>query len=192
MKLNKKELEEIKDEITQKKVYRRKLIEECDNYWKDISALERVYKINKEEDKLDFNGYLKKEEVSKRKENYKEYSKLSNKMTWILGEMLNWYKKDDYKARTTDTYRYDGGITLWNEEEVKEFINLLDMLGFTTLEYANNSSIALENIHYITKNSSFKLVDSSIKEDDNWGKPVLIFKRDLEQEKLEQKEKEVK
>lgn len=194
MKLTKKELEEIKEEIRTKKIYRKLILKQCDNYIKDVEALKRVYKMNNEEDKLGYYGELKADEDEKVLANYPEYNKLDNKMKCLVGQLARGMKdfNSEYDILTTNTYRYDGNITLWEEKDVINLIDLLNRLGYTTLEYANNSSIAMQDIHYITKNSKFKLVGSSIKEDDNWGKPVLIFKRDLEQERLEEKEKEAK
>lgn len=198
MKLTKKELEEVKEktnkQIYERVQYRKKIITQYTNYIADIEALIRVYKMKNQTDKIIAKGYdryeLTEAEEKEILNNYPELKQLDSKYNWIIRDISYNYKKSYSSIFETKFYYTDSMQTLWNEAEVKTFIEALEMFGYTELRYGNSSTIATENIHYIITDSKFELRYSYIDDQENFGKPVLVFKHDLEQENIRIKELE--
>lgn len=198
MKLTKKELEEVKEktnkQIYEKVQYRKKIITQYTNYIADIEALIRVYKMKNQTDKIIAKGYdryeLTEAEEKEILNNYPELKALDSKYNWIIRDISYNYKKSYSSIFELKFYYTDSMQTLWNEAEVKTFIEALEMFGYTELRYGNSSTIATENIHYIITDSKFELRYSYIDDQENFGKPVLVFKHDLEQENIRIKELE--
>ena len=85
--MTKKEMKIIENEKREKASLRRQMMDDLNSYWRDIEAVTRVAKINGEKEKLDYSGYLVKEEQEKlfnRYENLKDLSKNQNDVLRIL------------------------------------------------------------------------------------------------------------
>lgn len=198
MKLTKKELEEVREatkrELNERVQYRKNLIEQYENYYEDVEALKRVYKMKNEMDKLELDGYtryrLKEDEQKEVLENYPLLKDLDSKYNWIIADISYNCRKSPSDIYGTKFNYSDTMRTLWNEEDVKTLMEALDMLGYTELRYGNSSTIATQNIHYIIMNSKFQLKYSYIDDEENYGKPVLVFGRNLVEENISKKENE--
>lgn len=178
-KLTKKEIKELEINTKRKINARNAVISALKNYYEDIAATKRYYKINNISDKLTYDGDLLDGEKEKLLRNYKclDFVKFTydkddpeSRMWWVLGAMMNTYDEFmknfftndqqlivDFKKYHTEGLWVDDII--WDETSMKLYIKMAKKFGYNYLLYTNSSSGALENITSLVKLGA-KVVDT--------------------------------
>ena len=161
-KLTKKEIEEMNKKQTELRTQRRFVIEAVKNYWEDLEATKRYYKLNEMTDKLNYGGNLFDEDAEKLLRRYEclnfvklygQYEKNDVEVrTWDFIRMM--IRTDEeyccYSRRTLDKALETDAIwnddIIWSTEQVKLYLKLARKFGYTKFYYTNASSGALANI----------------------------------------------
>lgn len=142
--MTKKEVKEL--EMRQANL-RSKTIEELKNYWRDVEATTRYYKINDMKDKLTYNGHLIKEEEKALKERYELIKDLGHLEISVLRTLI-WNREDNNVfIQPNEIYITD---FVWTEEELLTQLNYMKKLGIKTIHFHDNSTAALREIVWLT------------------------------------------
>lgn len=181
-KLTKKQLKEIKDKESLIREARRNFVESVKEYWKDVEATTRYYKINGMTDKIDYYGRLKDND---------ELQNLLNKYSSLDGIKVN-YENDDPERHTwsiinaiiktfdhnsifgrsilNDDSKFEKLLEnddlyfediLWGEEDIDLLIKYMKKLGYKRIQYFCHSSGVNEDLYYLI-NRGCKVVDTNL------------------------------
>ena len=152
-KLTKKELKLLEEEKRIKYSNRRNMINDLENFWKDVDAVTRVAIINEETEKLQYGNTLKNEEREKLLNRYERINNLSKNQMSVLRTLIN--NEYDERKEIAKEHLSKESIWIsdifWKEEDLKETVEFLKELGINKIYYTNHSTNALEVIIWLTK-----------------------------------------
>lgn len=183
-KMTKTQIKEIEMAKQEKRRLRRRLVDSVKNYWKDCEAVERVAKINKEENMLDYRGYLVEEQKTKLLSNYENLKFLvgidykENKSWSVVRTIVESQNvRDNYYSGTTRAKEYlpeDSAWMneiVWSHDEMKLYIKLFQEYGIDYIYFTNSSSGALESITSLVSLGATVIGTTIIYED---GKGIIF------------------
>lgn len=152
--LTKKELEAIQELEQERKRLRREMMDALENYWKDISAMERVARLNGKES-------IKEETKEKLFNNYEVIKDLTKSQINILRELifnerdrLEYYKGYGRMKEILpqDSIWLSDSITFdITTEGLLEQFELLKRIGIKKIYYTNTSTTALDDMVWLFK-----------------------------------------
>lgn len=178
-KLTKTQEKELLKIQQQKEMLRSKVLSAINEYWKDCSAMERVSKIegtsftddkklqlvNRYEDLKFLNDYIDPNDLDEKgKINLDRYYNAWSFLR-ILNKSVKMYnkvnRKEDYNFETKQTEYVELDMLprnavlfddiIWNEEEMRIYLQLCIKFGIDKVYYTNSSSGALKNISDLTR-----------------------------------------
>jgi len=176
--MTKKELKQMEEakrmEQDAKRQLRRNFLNELHNWYDDIEATTRYYKINNMEDKFvsKYRQVLTKEEKKSLFDRYgvlKEIINYNGEREWDAVYTINNTDRvyhDDrdrtifQKDLTEDTLLIDD--TIWDQEQFDRTIELAKKFGYTEVVYISGSTSAMENVVRFIK-AGYKIVGTNAK-----------------------------
>ena len=147
---------------------RRDFLRAIDNYYEDIRATARYYKINEMNDKLGYSGGLIDEEAEKIFNRFNEFKDVlkfkydkddPERRNWdIIHWMRNSNRDDMLDDRQNERFSVDFleddlyiNDIIWDEDEVDNLLKLMKRFGYKRIFFLSNSSGVMENIYFFLK-----------------------------------------
>lgn len=153
-KLTKKEIKEMEEMKRAKRSLRREMMDSLQNYWKDVEAMERVYKIQEKP------SHLTNEERDNLFNRYEVLKGLTTHQIDALRTLIyNKNEKDRFNRgdqySQIKEYLPEDAIWIsdivWKEEDLKEQLELFSRIGIEKVYYTDKSTAALRAIVWFTK-----------------------------------------
>ena len=168
-KMTKKEIEAMNEKQAELRGGRNEFIHAIKEFWKDVDATIRYYKINEKREYLTYSADLvdtEKEKLLRRHESL-EFVKLHyndkdapDYRTWdFIRQMIRTYEEmhnytGEAELLVDREYKQDGfwnNDIIWTETQTKLYLRMCKKFGYKYLIFTNSSSGALEDITSLVK-----------------------------------------